>query len=67
MEDERKAQAAKEKAASLSKAREEQLDALKTRLLAERCACFTDDSTGMTKWVLLLRLMSRLSRPLACI
>ena len=44
MEESKQAEAAKERMQTLSAAREEQLDALKARLLAERCACPTHDS-----------------------
>ena len=39
MEESKQAEAAKKRMQKISAAREEQLDALKARLLAERCAC----------------------------
>lgn len=43
IEESKQAEAAKERMQTLSAAREEQLDALKARLLAERCACPSHD------------------------
>ena len=39
MEDSKQAEATKQRMQKIGAAREEQLDALKARLLAERCAC----------------------------